>query len=418
MWGNGKTTFLKMWAQELRNQNHAVVEFNAWETDFCEHPFIALFSELEIALKQTIDEVEEGSQDKVDLKDLFKQIKSAASKLTITSVAVGGVSVGIKSDNDSMSGENIIEYEEAINALKMFKCTLKNTASALNKLKSKSLVVVIDELDRCRPSYAIELLEVAKHLFGVEDIVFILGINRSQLEKSIKALYGNEFNAKEYTRRFFDVDYQLPSSDRGCFIKKLLTAANLQKYFNSSSDFSANDDIEIVEQMLEIFFTESGISLRTIEQTVRRLGVVSALLRKDKNSYLLATVVLLILQAIDSSLFEDFINGNINDLNLMEKLPNVRSSDHTRDHAINYFEAIIIIIGMYVRKPPQYDLEQSPLYKNYTTMYEESQKPYYLSNVIKKVEISLTDIDYWKGISTVIQRIKFVSEELLPDEKQ
>ena len=87
----------------------------------------------------------------------------------------------------------------------------------------RPLVVVIDELDRCRPSYAAELLEVAKHLFTVDHIVFVLAVNRSELAHSIRALYGSEFDAQGYLRRFFDVDFQLPDSARKPFIEESLS---------------------------------------------------------------------------------------------------------------------------------------------------------------------------------------------------
>ena len=67
-----------------------------------------------------------------------------------------------------------------------------------------------------RPSYAVEPLEVAKYLFSVDHIVFVLAINRSELAYSIQALYGDGFDAKGYLRRFFDVDFQLLRLTGGC----------------------------------------------------------------------------------------------------------------------------------------------------------------------------------------------------------
>ena len=74
------------------------------------------------------------------------------------------------------------------------------------KSKSKKncpVVVVIDELDRCCPLYAIELLEVAKHMFSVENIVFVLAINLRELGHSIKAVYGRDFNSHEYLETIY-----------------------------------------------------------------------------------------------------------------------------------------------------------------------------------------------------------------------
>ena len=73
---------------------------------------------------------------------------------------------------------------------------------------------MIDELDRCRPPYAVELLEVAKHLFSVDYIVFVLAVNRPELAHSIRDLYGSGFDAAGYLRRFFDIDFRLPDPER------------------------------------------------------------------------------------------------------------------------------------------------------------------------------------------------------------
>ena len=60
----------------------------------------------------------------------------------------------------------------------------------------KPMFVFIDELDRCRPTYAIELLETVKHLFDIPGLVFVIATNTDQLQHSIKAVYGAEFDAQ------------------------------------------------------------------------------------------------------------------------------------------------------------------------------------------------------------------------------
>lgn len=425
-WGNGKTTFLKMLAQYLDNQDHAVVKFNAWETDFCEHPFIALFSELEIALNQFIDRAVEDSQSENKYDKIIEQLKSVASilaivvsKLVTISFRHAGVTLDINIDSDSDKKKNIVEYKEAFESLKEFKCTLEKTVSALYELNYKSLVIVIDELDRCRPSYAIELLEVAKHLFGVENIVFILGINRSQLEHSIEALYGSKFNAQEYSRRFFDVDYKLPSPSRDDFINNLISNINIQSYFDSNNDSSVICDFDTVRQMLKIYFVDSSISLRTIQQTIQQLGLVHALLKKDKFTYIPMAVIMLIIKTIDSKIFEDFVAGNISDLNLVEKLPNMRNNSSVQKHAINCFEAIIIVIAKYIKPSIQNAGGQTPLYNEYFETClnaPNSEKEIYQAKVITLVDNMQNIPRDWNGINNLIKRIEFVSEELLPSE--
>ena len=94
---------------------------------------------------------------------------------------------------------------------------------------------IIDELDRCRPSFSIEVLEKAKHFFNVENIIFVLGADKEQLGHSIKAIYGNDLNVNGYLRRFIDLDYVLPSPDKGLFVKVLFKKHLFNEYFSSKT---------------------------------------------------------------------------------------------------------------------------------------------------------------------------------------
>ena len=95
----------------------------------------------------------------------------------------------------------------------------------------KPLLVMIDELDRCRPTYAVELLETAKHLFAVDQVVFVLAVNRTELQHAVKALYGNEFKADGYLRRFIDLDVHLPEPNLENFLNELFVSMGLKIIF-------------------------------------------------------------------------------------------------------------------------------------------------------------------------------------------
>jgi hypothetical protein len=72
------------------------------------------------------------------------------------------------------------------------------------------LFVFIDELDRCRPSYALRLLEEVKHIFGISGVVYVISTNIDQLQNSVCAVYGSGFDGRGYLRRMFDKEYSLP----------------------------------------------------------------------------------------------------------------------------------------------------------------------------------------------------------------
>ena len=184
-WGNGKTTFLRIWAQYLRNRGFPVVEFNAWETDFSGDPFVALSTELTEGLRAYTDETLATKID--NTRKVAKEVIRRAFPGAIR-IATGGI-LDLAPLFEKELGQAIASYaedrlnahEQALQSVKVFRKTLQDMAKELSAQKGHPLIVVIDELDRCRPSYAVELLEVAKHLFAVDNIVFVLAVNRSEL---------------------------------------------------------------------------------------------------------------------------------------------------------------------------------------------------------------------------------------------
>lgn len=83
------------------------------------------------------------------------------------------------------------------------------------------LVVFIDELDRCKPSYAVRLLERIKHYFSNDQITFVFSVNINELQHTIRKYYGNDFNASRYLDRFFDLRIALPLPDMERFYRSI-----------------------------------------------------------------------------------------------------------------------------------------------------------------------------------------------------
>ena len=344
-WGNGKTTFLKIWAQYLRNERFPVVEFNAWETDFSGDPFVALSTEL----TEGLQEYTKTDKDKpLELKiaktkkvatELLRRSVPGLIRLGAASIPLVGTEVG--EALASYPEKSLSEYQEAKKSIKEFRGALKDMADALSDSReNRPLIVVIDELDRCRPSYAVELLEVAKHMFAVECIVFVLAVNRSELAHSIKALYGGGFDAQGYLRRFFDVDLRLPEPDREAFINAMLTTVRIDDYYGRMKD----QDDRIVPVLLRHFFRAPALSLRRIAQAIHRLGLVFASLRSDERFFALTAAVALILRTIDSDLFHRFVQGEISDLEVVDAVfDRLGTKDLEERYGNTMFEAVIIV---------------------------------------------------------------------------
>lgn len=274
-WGYGKTTFLKMWQQKLINLEFETIYFNAWENDFENNPFTAILSELnqKIGIK---------SQEK------FKSILAKASKIitsAVPSIAEHLVNkyIGISHIQDltkdiAESGIEIFqtEIEDYISRKKSIEDFRKELENYLAKedLSKRPLVFFIDELDRCRPNYAVEVLENIKHLFSVNGIVFVLSIDKEQLGYAIKGVYGSaEINSDEYLRRFIDLEYSLPDSNVEQYCRFLFEQNELHVLFNNRDRNKFGDEKETFLSLANLFLNQPDISLRQVEKIFRHAQV-------------------------------------------------------------------------------------------------------------------------------------------------
>ena len=351
-WGTGKTTFLNIWIQYLRNNNFPVVKFNAWESDFTEDPFVAIAAELSDGLQHYIPmkhRAKISTFKKAAAKVLLRTASSAIEAVTHGIVDIAGIIENRK--EESYAEARISRYQETQHYVKDFKKSLQDIADTVqNSSEGLPLIVIIDELDRCRPSYAVELLEVAKHLFAVDKIVFVLAINRSELAHSIKVVYGSDFDAEGYLRRFFDIDFRLPEPEREKFTRAMLDAVQLKDYFDLTIDSRHRGEEDLMHDLLLKFFSTSGFSLRKIAQAIHRFGLVYGSLANDQPSFVPMAIVTLILRTFDSERYYRFIRHEISDTEIVGEIlsrfsTNTVGDGHRDQHMSVVFAASVIVAG-------------------------------------------------------------------------
>ena len=411
-WGAGKTTFIKMWAKHLRSKEFPVVEFNAWKTDFSEDPFAALSSDLIKGLDEYTDN---GIGEAIsDVKEVAQQLAIWTLPSMIRLGTAGFVNIPQSEVAELVRGEyGLNAYEKAQETVEKFRNTLEGMAQALSYETKHPLIVVIDELDRCRPTYAVELLEVAKHLFSVDHIVFVLAVNRSQLEHSVKALYGSDFDAQGYLRRFFDVDFRLPKPQRGHFIKTLLQKMQIDHHFKRDGLSDTASDL------LTALFDSSGLSLRQIAQSIHRLGLVLASLKVNQAVFALPIAVALILRTIDAELYHRFCAGDASEEEVVETVGGAFAAEKTPAvlQARCNFEAVII--SAQKKMAEDNDLPPiSPLLQRYKSLTTESGASPEKLHAGKVIQV----IHYWdknamlepigRGFKESVQRIELFSPSL------
>jgi hypothetical protein len=98
--------------------------------------------------------------------------------------------------------DRIASYKEEVKSIDSFKNILKDLASEISQNSNKPLIVIVDELDRCKPTFAVTLVEKIKHLF----IVFVLVMHKAQLEESIRCVCGQNIDARTYLQKFLTIE--------------------------------------------------------------------------------------------------------------------------------------------------------------------------------------------------------------------
>ena len=265
-WGTGKSFLLLRWKEQLRKEGFEAIYFNAWEDDFCDDPLLAILGQIQETFKED------------RLKALMQQVTRTGLKLAkrnLISVAEKHTGLSLQPDEE----RNLLdEYTDQRATKEELKGNLTRLAGQVFNRTSHPLVFIIDELDRCRPTFAIEMLERVKHIFDVPHLMFIFGINRDELSKSISSVYG-PIQADIYLRRFFDFEFHLPRRDTQNIARGLIERFNLAQTFQALAESSKNPihmhDYDNYVTVFPAFWSALGLSLRDIEHSVRLLALVT-----------------------------------------------------------------------------------------------------------------------------------------------
>ncbi|MCS4039280.1 KAP family P-loop NTPase fold protein [Salinibacter ruber] len=262
-WGAGKTTFIKMWNHMLENEDTAKsLRFNAWENDFASDPALVFINEMTEAIEDDNELSADGGIETDQLRVIGKEVIPLLLELSIGARTATLAEKGIDAADSLFQN-----FEEAKSQIHQFKEELKGVAEQIQKETSAPLVVFVDELDRCRPDFAVELLERIKHLFDVPGIVFVLAVDAEQLANSVRSLYGREMDAEGHLRRFIDLSYRLPRPSDGEYVQYLYSRHDTDELLRGSDVILAM--LAVAKQCADHY----DLSLRAKEQLMLRLDL-------------------------------------------------------------------------------------------------------------------------------------------------
>ncbi|MDE0498831.1 MAG: P-loop NTPase fold protein [Acidimicrobiaceae bacterium] len=179
----------------------------------------------------------------------------------VKAATAGTVDIESVDLNTSDESAGFEAWGEAHSRVREFKDALEEIVDR----SASKLVVIVDELDRCRPDYAIDMLNVVRHLFAVPGVVVVLGVNQEELEHRVVEVFGPKTKADIYLRRFVDLPVGLGLLDEttlDAFSRQTLASAGLSGEHHSDS----------LKAVLELMSTETGASPRDLQQTTRRVA--------------------------------------------------------------------------------------------------------------------------------------------------
>lgn len=223
-YGLGKSYFLERLKLQL-SLNYPVAFVNAWTDDTANDPLTSIFLAVEDALAEKLSFSNEAEKKKVAEK--LKGVAKIAAKVALR--GAGSILLTAKGYEELESA-----FETGVDDIFGLKSEKSNDTALVSKRKliadfqaklsdlldtleadglfQRPLIIIVDELDRCRPTYAISLLEEAKHFFDDTGTIFLYGMNRKALAATVKSIYGDEFPADHYLMRFVKRQISLPAN--------------------------------------------------------------------------------------------------------------------------------------------------------------------------------------------------------------
>lgn len=380
-WGTGKTTFIKMWKQLLENKSYRTIYFNAWENDFDNNPLVALMAEFESISEPSKEKHFKGLLKNAATftrnvlpdasKAIFDHFTGGAAKVT------GDIVKNLAKSAADIFTEKVKEYGEKKKNIGIFRSQLETFVSGND---DKPLVFFIDELDRCRPTYAVEVLEQIKHLFAVRGIVFVLSIDKNHLASAVKGVYGSEsINTDEYLRRFIDLEYSLPAPSNKAFCAYLFEYFSMESFFSFEPRMRHHEfhnDTKLLLLMAETLFDKSAATLRQQEKIFGHTRLILASFGELAYVYPHVFFLLVSWRHLKPDLFSK-LNQRI--LSLQELSDAFAESMPTQldSYLLNLVNVEALLLTMYNNYCDGFDKNR---------LYEKNEKGEPFTNIISKIE--------------------------------
>jgi hypothetical protein len=229
-WGEGKTSFIHQLIHDLKTSKNLIpIYYDAFANDFASDTFLSIGATISYEVESHFKTIGEHTKNQKQIQHLKSVTKKTAIELVKlgTNLAVKSLTAGLVDSselakvatnafNSATFGTLELDLNKKFEAYENSKASIQSYVKALESVSSKNEKVVffIDELDRCRPDFAVEVLEKVKHLFPAKNVIFVISYNKAQLSKIISSVYGvGAEDSLKYLEKFVHIEANLPTID-------------------------------------------------------------------------------------------------------------------------------------------------------------------------------------------------------------
>ncbi len=279
-WGCGKSWILNKVYNDLYNfenfdkcgSKYCIFTYNAWDYDYYDEPLISLFISVYKQLNNENAVLIKNEKARKKVKALFDTLKDSFLEELKPIPFIGNI-INFKQKYDKKRescDEKIRKYDYHFDLNQIMEATIKG----LNKIsKEKTLVIFVDELDRCLPQYAIKVLERIHHISkNVQNLQIIYSIDKEQLEETVRNIFGQKVNASDYLKKFISFGFNLDNGE--------VNENFLIKYKNlfDSFDFIFTDNFDKEKAFISIL---SEMNMRNREILIQKIELINSILNKN-----------------------------------------------------------------------------------------------------------------------------------------
>ena len=210
-------------------------------------------------------------------------------------------------------------------------CEFKSKLTSIQTKLNKKIIIFVDELDRCHPMYTIKTLEIIKHFFGIPNIIFVLSVDKKQIENSVRQIFGVNIGEENgYLRKFIDVDFQLPTPSMEQLAYYNLTQLwdKINKFIEDGRYYNYNlrmkrvsyttypePDYEKEQNYLSHLISEISkvlnFSARDLEKFFVRLNLTLDILLEKDILFIEPVLVLNAIAIVNMEVYDDYILKNL-----------------------------------------------------------------------------------------------------------